>query len=250
MDGLNTFISLYGLPVVFIILLIKSSGLPIPVPADVIMVAAATQAAFGQLPLAAAFGTIVLALLVGGLLQFALAQRLGQIAAERYGRFMRISAERIAVSSQAMRSAGQTGNVGGMGLAILMPGLRSLTVIGCGVAQIPLRLFLPSLVVGSLGFTLLHFVIGFVLGPVLAAIIQALSPLGLVIALGVVLLLGLGVWIFIRARQRPDALPLEVVLDAIDAWQEAACPVCLTLAALNRFNPVAHDLTPAENRTR
>ena len=64
MDGLNTFISLYGLPVVFIILLIKSSGLPIPVPADVIMVAA-TQAAFGQLPLAAAFGTIVLALLVG-----------------------------------------------------------------------------------------------------------------------------------------------------------------------------------------
>lgn len=234
MDGVNTFISLYGLPVVFVVLLIRSSGLPVPLPADVIMVAAAAQAAFGQLPLLETFGAIVLALLIGGAVQFALARRLGRLAADRYGRFMAISAERITASADAVR----VGNSLGIGLAILVPGVRSATVIGCGVARVPLRVFAPGLLLGSAAFTLLHFVIGFALGPLLATIIAALSPLGLLIAVGLTLLIGLGVWIAIRARQRPGTSPLEIVLDAIDSWQEATCPVCLTLGAINRFNPV------------
>lgn len=237
MDGVNTFISLYGLPVVFIILLIKSSGLPIPVPADVIMVAAAAQAAFGQLPLIETFGAILLALLIGGMLQFVLSRRLARLAADRYGRFMNISAERIVASAGAVSN----GNSLGIGLAVLMPGLRASTVIGCGVARVPWRVFAPSLLLGSVGFTLLHFVIGFALGPVLATIVEGLSPIGLLIAIGLVLLIGLGVWIIIRARQRPGVPPIEIVLDAIDSWQEATCPVCLTLGAINRFNPIAKE---------
>ena len=39
MNGIETFLSLYGLPAMFIVLLVKSIGVPIPIPADVIMLA-------------------------------------------------------------------------------------------------------------------------------------------------------------------------------------------------------------------
>jgi membrane protein DedA with SNARE-associated domain len=244
MDSFNTFVSLYGLPAIFVILLVKAIGLPIPVPADVVMLAASAQVAQGVMPLAPTFGAILLALIIGGVIQFMLVRNLARRAGSKYGRFMGLTAARLDASTRVVKKGGPLG----IGLAILIPGVRAATVVACGVANLPLRTFVAGLVIGSTAFLLLHFFIGYVGGPVLAALMQTLSPASVLALIVVVLLAGLAVWLIIRRRQRPAAPRGEIVMDALEAWHEATCPVCLTLGAINRFNPIAGELkhaTPA-----
>jgi membrane protein DedA with SNARE-associated domain len=241
MDNFNTFVSLYGLPAIFVILLVKAIGLPIPVPADVIMLAASAQVAQGSMPLAPTFGAILLALIIGGVIQFMLARNLARTAALKYGRFMGLTAARLDASARVVKKGGPLG----IGLAILIPGVRAGTVVACGVANLPLKTFAAGLVMGSTAFLLLHFFIGYVGGPVLAVLLQTLSPAVLIGAAIVVLPGSLAVWIIIRRRQRLQAVRREIVMDALEAWHEACCPVCLTLGAINRFNPVAGELKHA-----
>ena len=51
MEALDGFLKAYGLAAIFAVLLVKAVGVPIPVPADLIMLAAAARAAEGKLPL-------------------------------------------------------------------------------------------------------------------------------------------------------------------------------------------------------
>ncbi len=47
MNGIDTFLNAYGLPAIAVVLLIKSVGVPIPIPADVLMFAAVARVANG-----------------------------------------------------------------------------------------------------------------------------------------------------------------------------------------------------------
>jgi hypothetical protein len=57
--------------------------------------------------------------------------------------------------------------------------------------------------------------------------------------------MGLGGWILIRRRQRPSASSREVVTEALGAWHEATCPVCLALGAVSRLSAVPVEPAPA-----
>jgi membrane protein DedA with SNARE-associated domain len=47
MNGIETFLNAYGLPAIAAVLLIKSAGVPIPIPADVLMFLAAARVTCG-----------------------------------------------------------------------------------------------------------------------------------------------------------------------------------------------------------
>ncbi len=49
MNSLDLFLAQDGLAAIFIILLIKTSGIPIPIPADLIILTAAARVAQGKL---------------------------------------------------------------------------------------------------------------------------------------------------------------------------------------------------------
>src|SRR5438270_8220036 len=55
----------YGLLVVFVVMLLKELGVPIPIPGDFVMLAAAAQAAAGKVSPWQAFGALVLAMVLG-----------------------------------------------------------------------------------------------------------------------------------------------------------------------------------------
>src|SRR3954464_14314545 len=55
----------YGLLAVFVVMLLKELGVPIPIPGDVVMLAAAAQAAAGRVSPWLAFGALVLAMVLG-----------------------------------------------------------------------------------------------------------------------------------------------------------------------------------------
>lgn len=220
---IETFLDAYGLIAIFGIMLAKSVGVPIPIPADALMLATSARVATGRLALISAFAAL--------LVQFGLVRGPGRSVVSRYGRYLGITPARLDAAAKRMQKGGMLG----IGLAVLTPGVRSVAVVTCGLAGFPLRLFLPGLLLGSGLFLALHFFLGYIGGSVLNTLNTSIS---LPVLLGVIvglLVVGFSAWYFIRRRQRPQASVNEILADAVGAWHEAVCPVCLALGAAQRL---------------
>lgn len=231
MDDLNAFLDMYGLAAIFVIMLTKSAGVPIPIPADALMLATSARAVEGKLVLSQAFVALLVALVVGGIIQFLLVRGPGRSLLYRYGRYLGLTAERLETASGRLKSGGAVG----IGLAILTPGVRSVAVTACGLAGIPLRQFAAGLALGSALFLSLHFFLGYGIGAALTRISQVVPTPLLIGGLAALVIAGLGVWYIIRRRQLPHATNAQIVAEAVGAWHEATCPVCLALGAAERL---------------
>jgi membrane protein DedA with SNARE-associated domain len=226
MSGWDAFLDQYGLLAVFALLATKAAGVPVPIPADAIMLGAAAWAAAGRVALAAAFAAVLLALLVGGLAQFGLARGPGRRVLYRFGRYLGLTPARLEAVAGTARRRGPIGLTG----AMLLPGVRAVVVAACGVAGVPLARFLPALVLGSTLDAGLHFALGYLGGALLAGVASAIPGPAIAVAGAALLVLGLGAWLVIRRRQRPASPPDEVAAEAVASWCQATCPVCLALA--------------------
>lgn len=231
MENLDTFLEVYGLAAIFGLMLAKSIGVPIPIPADALMLATSARVATGKFALAPAFIALLFALVVGGLMQFGLVQKTGRSILFRYGKYLGMTPPRLESATNRLKKGG----IVGISFAILTPGVRSVAVIGSGLAGIPLRQFLPGLLLGSGLFLSLHFFLGYIGGAVLSGLATTITPVVLIIAIILLLAVGLGVWFIIRKRQTPQSTNREVLAQAVGAWHEATCPVCLALGAANRL---------------
>jgi membrane protein DedA with SNARE-associated domain len=218
MQGLEGFLETYGLAAACVVMLTKALGVPVPVPGDVILLATAARAAEGKLVLPIAFGGLLLALVLGGVLQFLLARGPARRLVVGYGPRVGLSAGRLERVAGLVRRGGLLG----IGLAVLTPGVRSAVVPACGLAGVPLRLFLPGLALGSAIDLGLHFVIGYAGAGLLASVV-APSPLLIVVVLAV---LGLLAWL-VLARRRGASRAF-----AVRAWAQASCPACLVVGSL------------------
>jgi membrane protein DedA with SNARE-associated domain len=217
MEALEGFLAAYGLAAAFGLMLVKAAGVPIPIPGDVILLATAARAAEGKLLLWQAFVVLLIALSVGGVVQFFVARGPGRRLISRYGRRLGLTQERLDRVAAGVRRGG----ILGIGAAVLTPGLRTAAVPACGLAAIPLRFFVPGLVLGS-GVDLgLHFALGY-LG---AGILASLAGGGWLLVVGL-LLVGLCVWLVVTRRRRASTSA------AVVAWSQATCPVCLVVGSL------------------
>jgi membrane protein DedA with SNARE-associated domain len=220
----------YGLAAVFVVMLLKSAGLPFPIPADVIMLATAARAAQGKIPLWQAFVALWLAMVLGGGIQFVLARGPARRFIYRFGGYLGLPPSRLDRASSKLAKAGALG----VGIAVLTPGVRAAAVVACGLAGIPTGTFVSGLIAGSTAFLCLHFALAYAGTAILSSVASAVSPWILVPLLA----LGLGVWIVLRRRQRPKAPLRAVVADSLEAWHEATCPACLALGAVRRLKEV------------
>src|SRR5437868_2576693 len=137
MDQINTFLDLYGIAAIFVLIFVKSLGFPIPIPADAVMLATAARAAEGRLNALQGFIALLLALVLGGIGQFILVQGPGRRFLYRFGGYIGMTPQRLDSAADKVKKSGPIG----IGIAILTPGVRSVTVTACGLAGIPLRVF-------------------------------------------------------------------------------------------------------------
>jgi len=232
---MERFLDQYSLAAVFGVMLVKGAGVPIPVPADVIMLGVGVRVAQGAIELWQAFVVILVAMVMGGLTQFALARGASRRLLHHFGRYLGLTETRLNTVSNMVRRGGTIG----IGIAILTPGIRAVAVAACGLAGLKLGTFLPGLILGNTLFLILHLVLGYA-GQSLLSALSSLIPLPWVLALILLLLaIGLALWIMIRRRQRPRAPRSEVAAEALEAWQEAACPLCLVLGAISQKGPTS-----------
>lgn len=229
MNSLDLFLVQYGVAAIFILLLIKTIGVPIPIPADLIILTAAARAAQGKLNVWQVFIAILVALVTGGLIQFLLARGPGRGLLYRFGRYIGLTSPRLDAASAKVKKGGALS----ISIAILVPGVRGAAIVASGLADMPFSIFLPGLFVGSVLFLGLHFFLGY-LGGSLFSITAHVLPLPWIALLVLLLLLAIfALWVVIR-RRRKKAQP-DVAGTSLELWHEGICPACLALYAANQM---------------
>jgi membrane-associated protein len=214
----DTFLVQHGLLAAFIYLALEEGGLPIPVPGDFLMLALGARARDGDIVLWQVIAAMEAGTVLGSSLLYMLARRGGRGVVERYGSFIGLG------PAQLDRAEGQLQRHGVIAVVLgrLLPGLRVLTAIACGIFRVPYRVFLPAMSLGSLIYIVGYTMLGYFAGPAVLRLFEALHlPLGLVGSAGPLLLLVAGL-ILVR-RGLPHPLPRP----ALQPWQRA----CIGLLA-------------------
>jgi membrane protein DedA with SNARE-associated domain len=226
-------LTVYGLPAIFLVMLLKEAGAPIPIPGDLIMLGAVARAVAGQFDLVTVILTFEIAMILGGMAQYALARGPGRGFIYRFGRYIGLTGPRLDRAGAALTRGGAPA----LTVALVTPGVRAASVAAAGLARLPFGTFLIGLVIGNTVFFLLHVALGYLGAQGLASLLQATGlPAGPAILALVVALLVVGFvgWTLIRGRARRAGEPAPGLAEVVEAWEEACCPACLALGAIGQ----------------
>ena len=206
------------------------AGVPIPLPADLVMFTVGERVAAGKFPLWLAVGGFEVIAVVGTTALFIASRGPAHRIIARFGPRLGLTQARVGRAAAFAETRGRPGLALGRGT----PGLRTITVIAAGVSGLSWRRALPALILGSSVFLQVHLVLGLLLGPLaVRAFDQAKGP-----ALAALAALVAGTLIFWRARRRKRAAP--------GAWMEATCPACIGVTLLAQRVPALAELTEAD----
>jgi membrane protein DedA with SNARE-associated domain len=220
-----------------VLLLPMEAGVPVPLPADLVMFTVGERVAAGRFPLWLAVAGFEVIAVIGTTALFLACRGPAHQIIARYGPRLGLTEARL------RRAADFAGKRGRPGLAAgrAMPGLRTLTVIAAGVSGTRGRHALPALILGSSVFLQFYLVLGLLLGPLAdRAFDQAKGP-----ALAVLAVVAAGTVAFWLVRRRRRAAGAAM-------WTEATCPVCIGASLLAERVPALAGLTesgPADAQT-
>lgn len=233
----DQFLDTYGLIAVFGIMMLKEIGIPVPIPADLIMLGAAARAANGKFPFAGVFLAILIPMLIGGLVQYSIAKGPGRAVIYRLGNYIGLTKDRLDRAMSAVRKGGAVA----VSVGLTTPGVRIAIVPASGLAELPLAAFVPGLIAGSAFFLGWHFAIGYIGGAILALLNLPVPVIaGILIA---VLAIGIMGWSAIRRIARRRGMPAA---NNFGSFAEAACPVCIGITLLQERRVTEPALPVAE----
>jgi membrane protein DedA with SNARE-associated domain len=198
------------------LLLPMEAGVPIPIPADLVMFTVGERVAAGAFPLwLAVAGFEVISVAGTTVLFLACRGPLHQLI-RRFGPRIGLTAARVSAAARLVETRGRTALAVGRGT----PGLRTLTVVAAAASGLGWRRALPALILGSSVFLQLHLILGLLLGPLAdKAFNEAKGP-----ALAAAAVLVASAFVFWRVRRGRRGGP--------EAWAEAACPACIGLGVI------------------
>jgi len=209
------------------LLLPMEAGVPIPLPADLVMFTVGQQVAAGHFPLWLAVAGFEVIAVLGTTALFLVCRGPAHRIIARFGPRLGLTQARLRRAAALAEARGRPG----LAIGRALPGLRTLTVVAAGASGLAARRALPALILGSSVFLQVHLVLGLLLGPLATqAFDQAKGP-----ALAAAAALAVAALFFWRARRRKHADP--------SAWQEATCPVCIAATLLADRVPAVADLT-------
>lgn len=215
-----------GGPAALALLLPMEAGVPIPLPADLVMFTVGERVAAGAFPLwLAVIGFEVISVL-GTTALFLVCRGPGHLVIARFGPRLGLTRSRVRRGAGFVEARGLPALAVGRG----MPGLPTLTVVAAGASGLSKRRALPALILGSSVFLQLHLVLGLLLGPLAdRAFDRAKVP-----AIAILAVVVTGALVFWRTRRGKREAP--------EAWAEAACPACIGLNLLAGRSPVVAGL--------
>lgn len=154
---LSVLLTHYGLVALFLLAFVKAIGVPIPIPADVVVIVAATGSASGKFVPWQAFAVLVVAMVVGACIQFALARGPGRSVLFRFGPHFGLTPQRLDIAFQRVQNVG----VLGIGVAVVTPGIRTAAIPACGLTKIPVKTYVAGLSLGTTVYITFQFFVGY-----------------------------------------------------------------------------------------
>ena len=205
--AMASFLDRHGLLAAFVFLLIEEAGVPVPVPGDVLMLILGVHARQGTVHLWEAVVVTELGTMIGSTFLYFAARKAGRDLVYRYGRFIRLTPERLDGAERWLKQHGSRA----VFLGRLVPGLRIVTAVACGVFEVPFSVFFPAMSLGALLYILVYTLLGYFLGPPVLSVLEKIHiPFGLLgslVPLALILL-----WTY-RTRQglgrRTATLPVD-----------------------------------------
>src|SRR5215831_12586561 len=193
--------------VALVLLLPMEAGVPIPIPADLVMFTVGERVAAGAFPLWLAVAGFEVVSIIGTTVLFLACRGPAHRLVTRFGPRIGLSRARVSRGAAMVERRGRSALAIGRGT----PGLRTVTVLAAAASGLGWRRALPALILGSSVF------------------LQLLLVLGLLVA---------GAFVFWRVRRGRRG--------GAEAWAEAACPVCVGLAIISDRIPGLAGLTAPE----
>lgn len=198
-QALLAFIQEWGEGAIFLVFLLEESGLPLPLPGDLVLIWAGYRVASGESLFVVVLLVVELATLIGGSVLYWLGLRGGRPLVVRYGRFLHVDEAKL------RRAEGWVGRnaLVAVFLGRIVPGLRIVTSLAAGVFHVPYRTFLPALAAGTLVNSALWIGVGFYFGPGVIAVLHGPQLTAhLVASVALLVLLAVLTW-----RVRRSVLP-------------------------------------------
>jgi len=142
--------SYFGL---FLILFIEEGGIPLPVPGDIFI---ATVSALPKSNYFLIVITVTLATLAGSTILFTLANKFGQKLLKKYGKYIKITPEKI------KKIEGWFEKYGGWAIVIgrLIPGLRIVTPVVAGLFGVSYKTFWLYSAIAAIIWANIYYLIG------------------------------------------------------------------------------------------
>lgn len=164
--------------------------MPIPIPADLVMLAVGERARAGDFSIwLAVLALEIVAVVDTSLLYFA-CRRPGRALIQRVGPRVGLTSERVGRAVRLVEERGRAAITIGRGT----PGLRTVTVVATGGSGFDARRALPFLVIGSSAFLQAHLLLGYLLGPAARRLLDEHKGI-FVIAAVAAGLVAIGLWV-------------------------------------------------------
>src|SRR5262245_60745291 len=151
----------------------------IPAPMEPVLLFAGALATTGHIVLFLDVASATLGALLFASLAYVVGQRFGGDVIMRAGRHVGLTSARADHIELWLRKRGIVGVV----IATVCPILRTFSAYVMGVAQVPLRRFVPGMLLAALAYSTLWILLGWVLGDNYRAPLRYLDSVGLVGAL-------------------------------------------------------------------
>jgi membrane protein DedA with SNARE-associated domain len=200
-----------GLPFATALVAAMEAGVPIPIPADFVILIVGERVAAGSFPLWAAVIALELAGIVGTAALFLAIRGPGHALVARFGPRLGLSPERIDRASGFLERRGRSAVVVGRAT----PGLRTVTVLAAGGSRLKPGLALALLVLGSSVFLQAHLLLGYFVGEAARDLLEAMAGWAIV-AVALVALVGIVIWLSRRGSRVGGRGLLE-----------GSCPACI-----------------------
>ena len=146
----------YGVAALFALLLVEEAGIPLPAPGDTLIALAGAQP-HRTLPYTIEVLTAcTLAVFLGSSALYWLMRVGGHSFIARYGRYLRLSQQRLDQIERWIEKRGTLAII----LGRLIPGLRIPTTVMCGLTGVPYRVYGPSAALAGLIWSAIYYALG------------------------------------------------------------------------------------------
>ena len=192
LEKLPDLVATYGLPAIFVVILLESAGLPLP--GETVLLTGAVLAGSGNgLDISTVIATAAAAAILGDNLGFWVGRRWGLRLLLRFGRYVHLDEPKLKLGQYLFLRHG--GKIVFFGRFVAL--LRTFAAVLAGANRYDAMRFLLWNALGGIVWAGVMGGLGYAFG---AQVENVLGPAGLM-ALGVVALLSFGLWRFFKAHE-------------------------------------------------